>query len=149
MVTDSLQRVKVYFDFFNTVLDEDYTESLWAIIIDEKKGYYALDNIPFFVESYSYKDVVYAVPDAGRLLVQDLIEESGHSTLQIISFKPDHKSEVQQHLESLGCSWEGSHLPNYFSVDAPAQIEYGPIKAYLTSQEEQEILAYREACLAH
>jgi hypothetical protein len=93
-VAELLQRVKVHFDFFNTVLDEDYSESLWAIIVDEKRGYYALDNIPFFLESYSYKDVVHAIPDNGRLLVQNLIEESGHSTLQIISFKPECKAAV-------------------------------------------------------
>ncbi|GAA4024319.1 DUF4265 domain-containing protein [Hymenobacter glaciei] len=148
-MTDSLKRVKVFFDFFNTVLDEDYSESLCAAVVDEQKGYYALDNIPFFVESYSYKDVVYAIPEDGRLLVQDLIEESGHSTLQIISFKSDRISAVQKHLQTLGCSWEGSHLPNYFSVDVPAQVKYGPIKSYLKRQEKQEVLAYREACLAH
>ena len=148
-MTDSKQLVKVYFDFFNTVLNEDYTESLWAIVVDESKGYYALDNIPFFVESYSYKDVVYAILENGRLTVQDLIEESGHSTLQIILFKPEHEPEVQQRLEILGCSWEGSHLPDYFSVDVPAQIEYSLISTYLESQAEQEVLAYREACLAH
>ena len=131
------------------MLDENYTESLWAIIIDEKKGYYALDNIPFFVESYSYKDVVYAIPNDGCLTVQYLIEESGHNTLQVTSFKPEYKSEIQLHLETLGCSWEGSHLPNYFSVDVPVQIEYSPIKAYLESLEKQDILSYKEACLAH
>jgi len=49
---------KVYFEFFNDILDEDYVESVWATVVNKKEGHYQLKNIPFFVKSYS-NEVLY------------------------------------------------------------------------------------------
>jgi hypothetical protein len=140
---------KVYFEFYNDVLEEDYVESLWATVIDREKGYYKLDNIPFFVTGYSSDDIVYAEIEDDRLVVKELIEESGNSTLQIICFQQERVQSIRNELKSMGCESEGSHLPGYFSVEIPAETDYKKIKEYLINLEEQEILSYREACLAH
>ncbi|WP_460611749.1 DUF4265 domain-containing protein [Hymenobacter seoulensis] len=144
-----VHRTKIHFRFFNTVLDTDYVESCWSIIVDQQQGWYKLDNIPFFLTSYALGDVVYAEDEAGQLVVKNLVEESGNSTLQIVCYQSSQTASIQQELERLGCSWEGSHLPNYFSVNVPAELSYLPIKSYLKKAEKQKLLSYREACLAH
>jgi hypothetical protein len=140
---------KVYFEFYNAVLEEDYVESLWATVIDREKGYYKLDNIPFFVTGYSSGDTVYAEVEDGRLIVKKLIDESGNTTLQIICFQQERVQVIRDELYSMGCESEGSHLPGYFSVEILAEMDYQKIKEYLAQLEEQEVLSYREACLAH
>ncbi len=147
MITDS--HVKVYFEFYNDILEEDYVEGVWAVIIDEDEGLYRIDNIPFFVKSHASDDIVLAVVENGRLIVKGLVEESGNSTLQIICFQKEQASPLQMWLEQMGCSWEGSHLPGYFSVDVPAKIAYYPIREHLLKLQEEEVLSFREACLAH
>ncbi|MBF9255018.1 DUF4265 domain-containing protein [Pontibacter sp. 172403-2] len=149
MEEESEEYTKVYFEFFNDILDEDYVESVWAAVVDETEGLYKLKNIPFFVKGYSSEDTVYAELEDDRLVVKGLVEESGNSTLQIICFKEESAEQIQKRLEEFGCAWEGSHLPGYFSVDVSADLDYEPIREYLVDLEEKEILSYREACLAH
>lgn len=149
MKEESEDYTKVYFEFFNDVLDEEYVESVWATIVDKAEGLYKLDNIPFFVTGYSSGDIIYAELEHDRLIVKSLVKESGNTTLQVYCFKEEHVEIVRKKLEAYGCAWEGSHLPRYFSVDVPASIAYQPIREYLTEQGEQEALDYREACLAH
>lgn len=139
---------KLIFRFFNTVLDKDYVESVWAQTVDEEQGVYQLDNIPFFVTSYALGDIVLAEDEDGELVVKGLVEESGNTTLQIIAMQAD-VVDIQQALQELGCSWEESHLADYFSVNVPSVARYAPIKKYLRKAEKQGLLSFREACLAH
>ena len=141
--------VKVLFYFFNDVLDEDYVESLWATIVDDKKGWYRLSNVPFFVTGYALNDIVYAVEENDSLVVQALVKESGNSTIQLIFFKGADKNNIQQELESLGCGWEGSHLPDYISIDVPVEVSYASVHQYLEKVAGDGDADYREACLAH
>lgn len=129
MISMEPASVKVVFRFFNTVLDEDYVESLWAEVVDQEKGLYRLDNVPFFVTSYSLGDIVLAEMEEGQLVVKGLKEESGNTTLQIMLLQADMKCAVQQTLEKLGCDWEESHLPGYFSVNVPQTVGYAVFKA--------------------
>lgn len=149
MSSGETSSVKVVFRFFNTVLDEDYAESMWAQVIDQEQGLYQLDNVPFFVTSYSLGDIVLVETEDEQLIVKGLEKESGNSTLQIMMMQADMKSAVQQALEKLGCDWEESHLPDYFSVNVPSAITYAPVSRYLKKAKKQGLLAYREACLAH
>ncbi|RFP66668.1 DUF4265 domain-containing protein [Hymenobacter lapidiphilus] len=143
------ESVKVSFHFFNEVLDEDYVESLWATVVDEKKGWYRLSNVPFFVTGYAFDDIVYAVEENDSLVVQALVEESGNSTIQLIFFEGADKNNIQQKLEALGCGWEGSHLPNYISIDVPVEVSYASVHHYLETVAGNGDADYREACLAH
>lgn len=147
MKTDN--HIKVYFEFYNDVLEEDYVESLWVTVINLEQGYYKLDNIPFFVTGYSSGDIVYAETENDRLIVKELIEESGNTTLQIMCFQEDQVQAIRDKLKTMGCKSEGSHLPGYFSTEVPVYKAYRKVKEYLTELEEREVLSFREACLAH
>jgi Domain of unknown function (DUF4265) len=122
------------------------TESVWATKVGK---YYKIDNIPFFSENISLGDIVSVEEDEGELHLDELIEPSGHSTLQIVIFDEAITEELQQQLESYGCSWEGSHVATLISVDIPRETSYIPIKKYLDEGEERALWSYKEACLAH
>lgn len=132
----------VYYDQENNLA----IESLWAT---QEGEFYRIKNIPFFAPNLSYNDLVKVELDANELYFDELIEASGHSTLQIFFFRNEIISKVQSRLIELGCSWEGSHKENYISVDIPRIVGYNSIKTYLDRLESQNKLSYREACLAH
>jgi len=48
-----LNMKKLTFKFWNDILDEDYVETVWAEIIDEEKGHFQIEKVPFFVKSYA------------------------------------------------------------------------------------------------
>lgn len=143
------KHVKINFEFYNDILEEDTTESVWAIVVDENQGLYKIDSIPFFVKDFAWGDVVFAELEDENLQVKELKEESGHSTIQIIFFDSNAIQPVISFLESEGCSWEGSYMPEYFSVDVPKDVDYRPVKKFLRSMKSKEKLGFREACLAH
>jgi hypothetical protein len=121
-------------------------ESLWAT---KKDAYYQIENIPFFAENIAYGDLVSVEENGGAMYVDDLIEASGHSTIQVIFFSESHIKGFQQMMEQFRCPWEGSHTPTLIAVDIPRNVEYRPIKAYLQKGEDAGYWSYKEACLAH
>jgi hypothetical protein len=125
----------------------DYqVESVWAT----KEGeYYRINNIPFLASNIAMNDLIEAEEDDGALYFEKLIMPSGHSTIQMIFFVETNIASTGKKLESMGCSWEGSHLKNQISVDIPAKANYAIIKAYLDKGETTGIWSYKEACLAH
>ncbi|GGH76679.1 hypothetical protein HNQ91_004310 [Filimonas zeae] len=121
-------------------------ESVWAT----KEGeFYRINNIPFFTSNIALNDLIKAKENNGALYYDDLVEASGHSTVQIVFLQKDALKGVTEQLEKFGCGWEGSHLKYLISVDIPANVDYAPIKSYLVNAEEQEVLSYKEACLEH
>ena len=121
-------------------------ESVWA----SKEGdYYRIKNIPFFAPNLAYDDLIDVEEDEGELYFEDIIEESGNSTIQLIIFDENNISLVTQTLDSFKCGWEGSYLKSYFSVNVPKEVDYKLIREYLQYGREQKIFDYQEACLAH
>lgn len=121
------------------------TESVWA----EKRGdNYKILNVPFFAPNIAYGDIVQVENDNGTLYFDELIEESGHSTIQIIIFDKENQSQIENEIVGLGCDWEGSHIKNYISVDVPPTISYNVLKAYLSKAQSLKKLDYKEACLS-
>ena len=132
----------VYFDKEDNIA----VESVWG----ELEGdYYRIKNIPFFAPNIAYNDLVSVEFDDNELFFDDLITPSGHSTLHIIFFDKNEISKVCQQLLFLGCSWEGSHIKEYISVDIPKEVSYKSIKFYMNDLEQKNILSYKEACLMH
>lgn len=147
-----LNMKKLTFKFWNDILDEDnYVETVWAEIIDEEKGHFQIENVPFFVKSYSVGDIVFAELENDELIVKDLVKESGNSTVNIVFFKTEDKEKVLKELNDLGCDFEGleSVLPGYYSLNISRKINYEPIKSYLSNLRNEKVLDFREACLAH
>ncbi|MCD0487665.1 DUF4265 domain-containing protein [Pedobacter sp. MC2016-14] len=86
--------------------------------------------------------------DEGELFFDSLIEASGHSTLQIIFFKPDFVDRVTNDLMKFNCDWEGSHVREYISVDIPKIVVYVDARKYLDQKRVEGVLDFKEACLS-
>lgn len=142
---------KITFLFWNEILEEDYVERVWAEIIDEEKGHYKLDNIPFFVKGYSDADIVRVEIEDEELVVKELIEPSGNTTINIIFFENADKKEALDRLTSFGCEYEGMEkiVTGYYSLNVPELVNYQPIYSLLNELELAEQLRFREACLYH
>lgn len=142
---------KIIFRFWNDILDEDYIEGVWAELVDEEKGHYKIDNIPFFVTSYSNGDIVKVEKESDELVVKELVEPSGNSTLNIKFFKGADKEDTLEKLISYGCEYENMEdvITGYYSVNVPASVSYQPLYELLNELESREQLGFREACLCH
>jgi|SRR6185312_11751572 len=121
-------------------------ESVWAT---KRGSYYEINNIPFFAPNIALGDLISAEEDGGALYFDELIEPSGHSTIQLMIFKEEGVMQVGKELEKLGCTWEGSNIKTLISVDVPKDTSYSIIKEYLDKGEKENRWSYKEACLAH
>ncbi len=141
--TENSYKVKlVYYDLEGNLA----IESVWA---SKEKEYYRIKNIPFFAPNISYDDLISVEDDENELFFDELIEQSGNSTVQIVFFDISTFDNVISKLVDLGCEWEGSHLKNYISVNVPCMVNYHPINSFLLRSRENKILDFKEACLVH
>ena len=78
--------VKIVFQFYSELFEQDMVETLWAIIVDVENGVYKLDNIPFYVPLLASEDVVYAEFDENEncLIYRKTLEDSGNSTIHVV-----------------------------------------------------------------
>lgn len=127
--------------------DEDnfHIESVWTT---KEGNYYRIKNIPFFAPNIALDDLVSVNEEDGVLYFEELIEPSGHSTIQMVLFESENVNIIGKQLEEGGCTWEGSHVPTIISIDIPKEVDYVPIKAVL-EQYNDSLWSYKEACLAH
>lgn len=132
----------VYHDLENNI----EVESVWA---SKEDNYYRIKNIPFFAPNIAYDDLVSVEEDDGELFFDEIIEESGNSTVQVILFDEDKAEMIKNNVENLHCGWEGSHLKNYFSINVPKDVNYDPLRDFLQHFHTKGILDYKESCLAH
>ena len=132
----------VYKDLEDNIAEE----TLWAVLLEN--GLYQIDNIPFYAPNISNKDIIAIEDDEGVLYFDDLIETSGHSTVQIVFFDDSKSSNLLNKLETMDCSWEGMKDRPYYTVDIPFNINYKPVKALLDKEAEIGVLDYKESCLA-
>jgi len=148
MADDNL--VKILFRFYSDILEEHTVETMWAEAVDAEKGYYKIDNIPFYVPVLASGDVVKAKysDDEQMLTYVETIEHSGNSTIHVII--TDEELELQTVFNlftGLGCPCEGLN-GNFLAVEIPAAMDYMPIKERLELMEQDEVISYAETCLA-
>lgn len=137
------QKVKfVYYDLEDNLA----VESIWTT---KEADCYRIKNIPFFTPNIAFDDLISVEDDKGEFFFDDIVEESGNSTLQIIIFNENDIDEIIKKIENFYCGWEGSHLKGYISINIPKEIQYLPIKIFLEAEFEKGKLDYKEACLAH
>jgi hypothetical protein len=141
--------VKILFRFYSNVLDEWTVETLWAEVVDEEKGLYKLDNIPFYA-AVACNDIVFAEFDEAeqQLTYRETVEYSGNSTIQAIVMDEETDiNEIRDMFNTL--SVESEKLGDkYFVINVPADIDYKPIKEKLKELQKKEILDYAEPCLS-
>jgi len=87
--------------------------------------------------------------DDYELFFEDIIQESGNSTIQIVFFENEFEKKVLNDILELDCSWEGSDNPRCFSINVPKDVDYVPVKEMLELWLEKNVLDYKESCLAH
>lgn len=77
--------VKVLFKFYNDALEEWTVETMWTEIVDLDKGYFRIENIPFYA-SFACDDIIFAEydDDEEMLTYRELIKASDNSTIQIV-----------------------------------------------------------------
>ena len=113
--------VKILTKYFSDVLDEIVVETLWAEVIDEEKGWYKVDNIPFYGAEFSCGDVVLAEYDEEEmcLIYRKVVEHSGNSTVQVVIFEDGFDIEsLREEFNELGFSSEKAES-SYFVLEIP------------------------------
>jgi hypothetical protein len=121
-------------------------ESAWA----KKKGdFYQLDNILFYAKEYSLGDLFSVKKNENEYYVDQLVEESGHSTIRILFNDLSKLVEIRSELKKIGCHSELSNLNNLISVDVPNSINYKKlVKPILDNGEILELWEYQESCIS-
>lgn len=140
---------KILFRSYSDVLDQEIVETLWSIPIDETRGQYQLDNIPFYT-SAATGDLIYAQYDEQEkmLTYRSTITPSGNSTIQVILLnKVLHIEALRDFFKTLGCASEKLNS-SYFVLEVLSEIDYQKIKVELDKLEEQGDIEYAESCLA-
>lgn len=128
-------------DFFN----EPGIESAWAKKVELG---YQLDNILFYAKNYALNDIIKTKEIDGVLYADELIQESGHSTIRVLLENAEDVQRLRAELESMGCSTELSNLPRLIALDIPPEISYSHIQAYLDRGMEDGKWEYQEAAIA-
>lgn len=131
---------------FRDLEDNIAEETVWAVLLEN--GLYRIDNIPFYAPNVSNKDIITVEDDDGILYFDDLIEPSGHSTVQLIFFDNSKAKDLLERLEKIGCKWEGMKEQPYYAVDIPSNVHYQTVKNVLDKESEIGVLDYKESCLA-
>jgi Domain of unknown function (DUF4265) len=132
---------KLLFRFYSSIFDEEMVETVWASAVDAEKGWYKIDNIPFYVPGVAWEDVVFAEYDEQEemLTYRNTVERSGNSTIQVVMLdKSLDIDEIRVIFEQLGCDSEKAN-EGYFVLNVPAAVNYLNIKVKL---EEFEALKY-------
>ena len=142
--------VKILTKYFSDVLDEIVVETLWAEVIDEEKGWYKVDNIPFYGAGFSCGDVVLAEYDESEmcLVYRKVVEHSGNSTVQVVVFEDGFDIEsLREEFNELGFSSEKA-MSNYFVLEIPFEKNYNIIYTKLLSLQDKGLLEFAEPVLS-
>ena len=130
-------------------------ETLWATPAGD--GYFAIDNIPFFVVGVSCFDIVQARHIGNKLYsFEDLVIPKGHSTLRVLFYETtddtrpvlERARDLIRNLRTLGCTSEISHIPDLISVDVPPEVELARVRNILDAGNAADLWEYEEATLA-
>ena len=140
---------KILFRFHSNIFDEEMVETMWADIVDAKKGLYKLDNIPFYVPKVASGDVVFAEYDADEemLCYRKTVKPSGNSTVQVVLIDETKEiNYIRAIFEKLGCPSEKVN-EGYFAMEIPAGADHEDVFDKLDELEEEEVIGYAVACL--
>ena len=142
--------VKILTKYFSDVLDEIVVETLWAEVIDEEKGWYKIDNIPFYGAEFSCGDVVLAEYDEEEmcLVYKKVVEYSGNSTVQVVVFEDGFDIEsLREEFNELGFSSEKAGSSS-FVLEIPFEKNYNIIYTKLLALQNKGLLEFAEPILS-
>jgi hypothetical protein len=141
---------KILFRYYSDLLEDTVVETMWAEIIDLEKGYYKLDNIPFFGPLIATDDIFYAEydEDEERLVYRKTIETSGNSIIQVIILEKGFDKEIiREKLKAVNCQSEGMN-ETLFAVEVTREVDYAVVKSILNEYADLSIIDFGEPCLS-
>ena len=123
--------------------DKLYIEKVEAI--KDNNGY-KINSVPAFAKNLSFGDLVKVSYENGEYFFEELIDESGHSTIHIAIF--NSREKIIEQLTRFGCGVNTNIAENYLVVDVPPVMPYFSIRNFLDEQRLSKTLDYREACVS-
>jgi len=141
---------KILFRYYSDLLEDTVVETMWAEIIDLEKGYFKLDNIPFFGPLIATDDIFFAEYDEKeeRLVYRKTIESFGNSILQVVILEKGFDKEIiKEKLKSVNCITESLN-ETLVAVEVTKDVDYSIVKKLLSEYELQEIIEFAEPCLS-
>jgi hypothetical protein len=141
---------KILFRYYSDLLEDTVVETMWGEIIDLEKGYFKLDNIPFFGPLIATDDIFFAEYDEDEelLVYRKTIESAGNSILQVVILEKGFDKEIiREELKSINCVSEGLNEA-LFAVEVLRDTDYSIVKDLLNQYELQEIIEFAEPCLS-
>lgn len=131
--------------FKHDAFDDESIESAWAMKIGNN---YKLDNILFYAKEFSLGDIISANEINGELYADELIEESGHTTVRMLFNNKEQVSPIREKLKLMNCSSEISNVDRLISVDIPVEVDYSEMIAFLDAGEDKGEWEYEEASIS-
>jgi len=144
------EQVKILFNFHSNIFDEQMVETVWADKVDQEKGLYKIDNIPFYIPLIASEDIVFAEFDETEqmLTYRETVEYSGRTVIQVVIIdKTIETNSIREIFYKLGCESEKAN-EGYFSMEIPTNLNYEPIKKELDRMENSEIISYAEPTIS-
>jgi len=141
---------KILFKYYSTYLEEIVSETMWAEIIDEEKGYYKLDNIPFFGPLIATDDIFRAEYDEDEkcFIHKETIENSGNSIVQILILQEGFDKEIiREKLKTINCVSEALN-DTFLAVEIVKSVDYSIVKSLLDEYESLSVIEYAEPCIS-
>ncbi|MDR7211528.1 DUF4265 domain-containing protein [Flavobacterium piscis] len=141
---------KILFRYYSDLLEDIIVETMWTEIIDLEKGYFKLDNIPFFGPLIATDDILFAEYDEDEecLVYRKTIESSGNSIVQVVILEKGFDKEIiREKLKSVNCLSEGLN-ETLFAVEVLKDVDYAIVKKLLNEYESLLIIEFAEPCLS-
>ena len=141
---------KILFRYYSDLLEDTVGETMWAEIIDLEKGYFKLDNIPFFGPLIATDDIFFAEfdEDEQKLVYRKTIEISGNSIVQVVILEKGFDKEIiREKLKEVNCQSEGMN-ETLFAVEITREVDYFDVKSILNEYVELEVIDFAEPCLS-
>lgn len=141
---------KILFRYYSDLLEDTVVETMWGEIIDLEKGYFKLDNIPFFGPLIATDDIFFAEfdEDEQTLVYRETIEISGNSIVQVVILEKGFDNEIiREKLKEVNCESEGMN-ETLFAVEITREVDYFVVKSILNEYVELSVIDFAEPCLS-
>ncbi|MET0945650.1 MAG: DUF4265 domain-containing protein [Flavobacterium sp.] len=114
--------------------------------MDLEKGYFKLDNIPFFGPLIATDDIFFAEFDEVEqtLVYRETIEISGNSIVQVVILEKGFDKEIiREKLKDINCESEGMN-ETLFAVEITREVDYFVVKSILNEYVELSVIDFAE-----
>lgn len=141
---------KIVFKYYSTYLEEIVSETMWGEIIDLEKGFFKLDNIPFFGPLIATDDIFRATFDENEKfwIHKETIQNLGNSIVQVLILEEGFDASIiREKLKVLNCVSEALN-DTFFAIEIIKDVDYSFVKSLLNEYESLSIIEFAEPCLS-